>query len=263
VIKLGLSGRLIEAPDGYQMPTTDFIRFAAEIGYQCVELRPRGQVTPQTTEAEVAAIRAALDAAGLVCAFVTFGEPQTDDSKPAFGRMCEITVGVGCPSIRVGVKEIPWVQWACDVAAEHGLNLVSQIHTGTPLETVEGALETCAHLARENFGVAYEPGNFVLVGRDYGLAALQQLGDKLLSVSLQNIKPVPELEGPGVIAYGGRGFRRCRIGDPEGVDFEEVFEALHAVGYDGYATVIEPISEVMDNLELARFAFDKLSPLCA
>jgi len=35
------------------------------------------------------------------------------------------------------------------------------------------------------------------------------------------------------------------------------------VGYDGYATVIEPISEVMDNLELARFAFDKLSPLCA
>ncbi len=199
MIKLGLSGRIIETADGYQMATTEFIRFAAEIGYQCVELRPRGQVTPETTDDEVAEIRSALNETDTVCAFVTFSGPQTEESMPALQRMCEIT----------------------------------------------------------------EPGNFVLAGRDYGLPALQQLGEKLFSVSLQNIKPVPEVEGKGVITYRGRGFRRCKIGDPEGVDFEEVFEALHAVGYEGYATLIEPISDVMDNLELARFAFDKLSPLCA
>lgn len=263
MIKLGLSGRIIETADGYQMPTTEFIRFAADIGYQCVELRPKGQVTPQTTDAEVAEIRAALDETQVICAFVTFSESQTEDSMPALERMCEITVALGCPSIRVGVSEVSWVQDACDLAAEHGLKLVSQIHTGTPLETVEGALETCEQIARDNFGAAYEPGNFVLAGRDYGLPALQQLGEKLFSVSLQNIKPVPEVKGEGVITYRGHGFRRCEIGDPEGVDFEEVFEALHAVGYQGCATLIEPISDVMDNLDLARFAFDKLHPLCA
>jgi len=263
VIKLGLSGRIIETADGYQMATTEFIRFAAEIGYQCVELRPRGQVTPETTDDEVAEIRSALNETDTVCAFVTFSGPQTEESMPALQRMCEITTRLACPSIRVGVSEVSWVRRACDLAAEHGLKLVSQTHTGTPLETVEGALETCEQVARDNFGVAYEPGNFVLAGRDYGLPALQQLGEKLFSVSLQNIKPVPEVEGKGVITYRGRGFRRCKIGDPEGVDFEEVFEALHAVGYEGYATLIEPISDVMDNLELARFAFDKLSPLCA
>ena len=262
MIKLGLSGRIIETADGYQVPVTEFIRFAAQIGYQCVELRPKGQVTAQTTDTEVAEIRAALDETAVVCAFVTFSEPQTEASMPALARMCEITVALGCPSIRVSVSEVSWVQRACEVAADRGLKLVSQTHTGTPLETVEGALATCEQIGRDNFGVAYEPGNFVLAGRDYGLPALQQLGDKLLSVSLQNIKPVPEVEGEGIITYRGRGFRRCKIGDPEGVDFEEVFEALHAVGYEGYATLIEPISDVMPNRELARFAFDKLSPLC-
>ena len=238
MIKLGLSGRIIETADGYQVPVTEFIRFAAQIGYQCVELRPKGQVTAQTTDTEVAEIRAALDETAVVCAFVTFSEPQTEASMPALARMCEITVALGCPSIRVSVSEVSWVQRACEVAADRGLKLVSQTHTGTPLETVEGALATCEQIA------------------------LQQLGDKLFSVSLQNIKPVPEVEGEGIITYRGRGFRRCKIGDPEGVDFEEVFEALHAVGYEGYATLIEPISDVMPNRELARFAFDKLSPLC-
>jgi len=263
VITLGLSGRIIETPTGYQMPTTDFIRFAADTGYQWVELRPRGQVTPETSDAEVAEIRAALDEAEVICAVITFSEPQTEESFQALERMCQIAVGLACANIRLSVSDLAWVQRACDLAADQELNLVSQIHTGTPLETVEGALDTCEKVARDNFGVAYEPGNFVLAGRDYGLPALRQLGDRLFSVSLQNIKPVAEVEGEGIISYRGRGFRRCKTGDPEGVDFEEVFKALHVVGYEGCATLIEPVSEVMDNLELARFAFDKLHPLCA
>jgi len=262
VIKLGLSGRIIETADGCQMPTGDFIRFAADIGYECVELRPKGQVTPETPDEEVAEIRATLDEAEVVCAFITCSAPQTEEAMPAVERVCEIAVGLGCGNIRVGVTEVAWVQRACDLAAEHGLKLVAQTHTGSPLETVEGALDTCEQVGRDNFGVAYEPGNFVLAGRDYGLPALQQLGDRLFSVSLQNIKPVPQVEGEGIIVYRDRGFRRCKIGDPEGVDFEEVFEALHAVGYEGCATLIEPISDVMDNRQLARFAFDKLHHLC-
>jgi len=265
MIKLGLSGRIIEehTEDGltYQMPVVDFIARVAEIGYLGIELRT-GQMNHKTNNEEVAEVARALGSNNVACAFVNYSAQQTPDALPHMRRMAEIARQLATPYVRMGVNDIKWVQQACDIAEEYEVSCIAQIHTNTPLETVEGALRVCARVDRDNFGLSYEPANFVLAGRDYGPKALEQLADKLFNVSIQNLKPVIQTEGESVIMHQGLGFVRCHPGDPEGIDFKRVFSGLKSVGYNGYATVIEPISQVMESLELAQMYFDKLSPLC-
>ncbi len=262
MIKLGLSGRIIEeSGPSYRMPVSDFIAKAAEIGYRGVELRS-GQLDHETSDEQVAEIAQALTTNNVACAFANCLVAQTPENTQNLRRMAEVARSLAAPYLRMGAGDIEWVQQACDISVEFEVSIIVQIHTNTPLETVEGALRVCEQVDRPNFGLTYEPANFVLAGRDYGQQALEQLGDKLFNVSLQNLKPVDTTEGEGVIAHQQRGFVRCRPDDPEGVNFDKVFGALKAVGYNGYATLIEPISPVMDNLEMAAAYYDKLNPLC-
>ncbi len=262
MIKLGLSGRIIEeSGPSYQMPVTDFIAKTAEIGYQGVELRA-GQLSHETSDEGVSEIAQALTRNNVACAFANCLVQQTAENLEHVRRMAEVARSLASPYLRMGFTDLEWVQRACDIVQEYEVRIVVQIHTNTPLETVEGALRVCEQVDRPNFGLTYEPANFVLVGREYGQEALELLGEKLFNVSLQNLKPVETTEGEGVIAYKGRGFVRCLPNDPEGVNFDKVFAALKAVGYSGYATLIEPISPVMDNLESAAAYYKKFKPLC-
>ena len=58
-----------------------------------------------------------------------------------------------------------------------------------------------------------------------------------------------------VIKYKGNIFQRCLLDDPRGIDIKKFFNALKAIGYDGWVTVIEPISELMDNTEMAKWYY--------
>lgn len=262
MIMLGLSGRIIEqSATNYQMSTPDFIAATAEIGYQAVELRA-GQLNVGTPDAEIADIGHALSQNGVACAFCNCLVAQDADTLGDVRRMAEIARGLASPYLRMGMTDVGWMQRACDIADEYEVGVVVQIHTNTPLETVEGAMRVCAQIERPNFGLTYEPANFVLAGRDYGAEALKQLGDRLRNVTLQNLKPVEQTEGEGVIVHNGRGFTRCLPGDPDGVSFDKVFAGLKAVGYRGYATLIEPISPTMDSMALAKLYLEKLAPLC-
>jgi hypothetical protein len=47
-----------------------------------------------------------------------------------------------------------------------------------------------------------------------------------------------------------------------GVDVEEMFAGLHAVGYDGYLTVHQAFADVMPIQEAVRRSFQFLKPFC-
>lgn len=261
MIRLGLSGRIIEqGGPTYQMSTTDFIAKAKEIGYEGVELRA-GQLNAESTDDEVAAIVEALKSNSIACAFANFLAPQVTENLNAMRRMCEIANAVDTPFLRIGFSDIEWIQQACDIAAEYAVSAVIQIHTGSVMETIDGALRVCEQIGRDNFGLTFEPANFVMIDADFGESEISKLGDKLFNVTVQNLKKVDAIEGDGIFAYNGQGFTRCDPDDPEGVDFATAFASLKAVGYDGFATLIEPISAVMDNLELAAAYQRKLSAL--
>lgn len=265
MIKLGLSGRIIETStdDGreYDMPIPEFVNSAAEIGYRAVEIR-WWQLNHESTHEEVSTTAKALGENGVACAFVNCLVDATEETLEHVDRMAEIARQLAAPFVRVHVNDIEWVQQACDIAADYEVALVAQIHTNTPLETVEGAMRVCEQVDRDNFGLTYEPANFVLAGRDYGVEALETISEKLMNVTLQNLKPAPTTDGEGVIVHEGRGFVRCAPNDPEGVDFEKVFDALHSVDYNGYATLIEPGSDMYGRMELAEAYFKRLQPLC-
>lgn len=261
MIKLGLSGRIIEESGStYQMSTVNFIAKAKEIGYQGVELRA-GQLHAESTDEEVAAIAGALKDHNVACAFANFLAPQIPENFDAMRRMCEIANAVETPFLRIGFSDIEWISQACDIATEYGVKIVIQIHTGSVMETIDGALRVCEQVGRDNFGLTFEPANFVMIDADFDEAAISKLGDKLFNVTIQNLKKVDATEGDGIFAYNGQGFTRCDPDDPASVDFETTFASLKLVGYDGFATLIEPISAVMDNIELAAAYQRKLSAL--
>lgn len=263
-MQLGLSGRIIEESGGrYQMATDEFIAFAAGIGYRGVELRG-GQLYLGMPEEELERVAGALRRHDMACVFTTptFGL-DGDEGVARFADYLRYVQAVDAAFVRVSVTEgnIAQVQQAADLANGIGKSLVCQIHTDTMVDSVEAALDAVARVDRDNFGITYEPGNFILLGLDYGPQALKRLGRHLFNVVFQNIRPVPETEGEGVIVYRGKGFRRCLIGDPDGVDIDLMFQGLKEVGYHGFVTPIEPISkDTMDNKELARFIYERFRP---
>jgi len=257
-MRLSLSARIIEGPQGkFQMSLVEFLDFAKEIGYQGVELR-QGQYSAETAPDEADRMKKRLEERGLRCAFIRAPNVEERSGLETFKLYLSMAPILKADVVRFRATETLWAKRAADLAADRGLRLASQIHTRTRFETVDMALETLKDIKRENFGVIFEPGNLVLAGEDYGKEAIQRLGDKIFAVCVQNIKPVKEPQGEHIIEHKGRQFTRCLIGDPEGVDFASLFQGLKAIGYQGFVNVLEPKSHLMDNLELARFAYEKL-----
>jgi sugar phosphate isomerase/epimerase len=257
-MKLSLSARIIEEARGkFQMSLVAFLDFAKEIGYQGVELR-QGQYSAETAPDEADRMKRRLEERNLRCAFIRASNVEERSGLETFKLYLSIARVLKVDVVRFRATETLWAKRAADLAAERGLRLASQIHTRTRFETVDMALESLKEIERENFGVIFEPANLILAGEDYGPEAIQRLGDKIFAVSVQNIKPVNQPQGEHIIEYKGRSFARCLIGDPEGVDFSSLFQGLKAIGYQGFVNVLEPKSHLMDNLELARFAYEKL-----
>lgn len=258
-MRLSLSARIIEGPRGeFQMCLVEFLDFAKEIGYQGVELR-QGQYSAETAPDEADRMKRRLDERGLRCVLIRAPNVEDKVSLETFKLYLSVARILRVDVVCFRATETLWAKRAADLARERGIRLASQIHTRTRFETVDMALETLKEIGRDNFGVIFEPGNLVLAGEDYGKEAARRLGDKIFAVSVQNIKPVKEPRGEPIIEYKGRQFTRCLIGDPEGVDFASVFQGLKTVGYQGFVNVLEPKSHIMDNLELARLAYEQLT----
>ena len=56
-------------------------------------------------------------------------------------------------------------------------------------------------------------------------------------------------------------FDHIPLHDPRGVDWLQVFDALEAVGYDGYVTVHQALAEIMAPAEAAQVSADFLRSL--
>ena len=197
--------------------------------------------------AEVERARQLLDGIGIPVSMVTGDYAVPENSAEGPGCLRNITPhldlaeALGCDLIRICMKEesdIPYARKAADEANERKIRLAHQSHTKSLFETVQGSLAVLGLVARPNFGLIYEPANLALCGQDYGLDALRPFEPHLFNVYLQNHVPDPD----GVLEMetwvGGRVKSTTRpLEAPGGIDFQQVFEALHRIGYDGYVTL--------------------------
>jgi len=264
-VRLALSGRIVENDRaGFQTPTA-FVGLAQQCGYEGMNLRSR-QLTAETSDADFATLRQAIADAGLDVILINATVPTDAHGQRAFERLCTRSVALGCPALRVGIGDTNLAdgQRACDTAAQHGLRLVTQMHTGGCMETFRLAADCIGRVDRPNYGGIVEPANHLMAGDAFSPDNLGLVADRLWMVNLQSLVVVRQAREDlsqltlrdGTTLH----YQRVPIQTNPDIDMDAVAAALRAVGYDGWINMLEPYPDVPDLAAYARDYADFLRP---
>lgn len=256
-MKLSLSVRIAEAFDNKERSTIPFpemLAMAVKFGFKamCMRASVAGIHTPVEV---IRDLRAQLDKAGLQCSMVTgdFVVPQNNDFGPDGLRYIkpylDLAAELRAPLIRICMKreeDIYWARKAADEAAERGIRLAHQSHTGSPFESPENAVKFLAAIGRPNFGIIYEPANWFVAGQDYGPSAIERVRPYLFNVYVQNHRLNPKAAS-SLVTWGKGlvGVDHIGIWEKGGVDFDAVMSKLSQIRYEGYVTVHQAFAGIM------------------
>jgi sugar phosphate isomerase/epimerase len=274
-MQLSLSVRVAESFENKEkssMTIEQLIALAKSNGYAALCMRA-SQAGVQTPKPAVEEISGKIRAAGLRVSMVTgdFAVPKNDDHGPDGLRNITPYLGLaktlGADLIRICMKkdeDINWAKKASQEAARRGIRLAHQSHCSSPFETVDGALRVLKAVNEPNFGLIYEPANWLISGEDYGAAAIRKLRPFIFNVYVQNHRLNPG--GAAVVQTWKKGpVRLDHIGlwEKGGVDGEQVFGALRELGYRGYVTIHQAFEGVMSVEDAVRRSRNYLAPLVA
>ena len=288
-IKLSLSGRISE-PIGEVTnlkPLTydEFLHIAKTTGYDAVCIRPL-QCSIATPLDQMVEMARKTREAGLQVSMVTcdMDQPPNNDCSP-FAllniaprlKMAEI---FGTRMIRYQIKrpeQLGWAQRACDEARERGLWIVHLSHPATLFSNVDDAVDCLKKINRPNFGLVYEPVNWMNTPQGYGRDVITRVAPWLVNVYAQNQKirkpgtppDAPPGSAPQVTAESCAGAARpsafhpaaggatnnLGLWEPGGINFDVVFHGLHEIGYTGYFTVHSRTSQANTPIDLATKSF--------
>jgi sugar phosphate isomerase/epimerase len=309
-IKLSLSGRISEPigqVDNLKPLTYDeFLSIAKSTGYDAICLRPL-QCSISTPLEEMVEMARKTREAGLKVSMVTCDgdQPPNNDCSP-FAllniaprlSMAEI---FGAKLIRCQIKkpeQLGWAQRACDEAKERGLSIVHLSHPGSLFSTVDDAIDSLKKINRPNFGLTYEPVNWMDNPKGYGPDVIKSVAPWIVNVYSQNqrVLDAGTSVGAGQAAGGGAGAqpasvescvvaagrggaggasrgsvaarggagsaasRNLALWEAGGIDFNAVFQGLHEIGYTGYFTVHSRTSQGIAPKDLATKSFAFLKP---
>lgn len=272
-MKLSLSARIGESFASKEKTTLtfdEFVALAKTTGYDAVCMRA-SQGGVQTPQDRLREMRRIIDAAGLKVSMITgdFAVPANNDHAPDCLRhitpYLDLAETLGADLIRVGMKkpeDIAWAGRAADEARERRIRLAHQSHVATLFETVDGAADTLRKINRPNFGLLYEPANWMICRQDYGPATIRRVQPWLMNVYVQNHLLTPQ--GKTLIETWSRGrvpVEHIGLWQKGGVDFDAVFAGLHAIGYAGYVTVHQAFAEIMTPQEAAVKSYRYLKAL--
>ncbi|MCC6587632.1 MAG: sugar phosphate isomerase/epimerase [Bryobacterales bacterium] len=272
-MKMSLSVRVAEAFDNKEKSTKtidELIALAKSNGYEalCMRASQAGTHTPPERIEEIAS---KIKAAGLAVSMITgdFAVPSNNDKGPECLRRItpylDLADRFHSKLIRICMKkddDIQWAQRASDEARERGIRLAHQSHCSSLFETVEGAERVLKAVGRPNFGLIYEPANWLISGQPYGRATVVRLRPYLFNFYIQNHHLTPS--GKAFVDTWTKGrvpLDHIGVWEKGGVDAEDVFAGLRAVGYSGYITVHQAFGNVMPVEEAVRKSYRYLQPL--
>jgi len=256
-IQLSLSVRVAESFHNKKessMTIEELIDLALKYDFRAMCMR--ASTAGIHTESEIIKVMAdKILNSGLRVGMVTgdFSVPRNDKHGPDGLRnikpYLDLAETFGADLIRVCMKkeeDIEWASRASDEAKERGIRLAHQSHNSSLFETVEGSLDVIKKVDRSNFGIIYEPANWMIAGEDYGPETIKRLGQSIFNVYVQNHRLNPEGEAQvGTWSHGPRRVDHIGLWEEGGVDFSAVFEGLHAVEYSGYLTIHQSFQGVM------------------
>jgi len=271
-MKLSLSVRVAEAPGSKEKTILGFeelVELARTNRYAAVCMRA-SQGGIHTPPDRLRQMRRTLDAAGLKVSMVTgdFAVPSNDEKGPQGLRniapYLDLAETFGADLIRICMKkeeDIVWAQRASDQARERRIRLAHQAHAASLFETVAGSIEALRKVDRSNFGIIYEPANWMISAQDYGPATIRKIQPWLMNAYVQNHLLTPK--GKAFVETWSRGrvpLDHIGLWEKGGVDFDQVFAGLAAVNYQGYLTVHQAFAEIMTPREAAERSYHYLKP---
>jgi sugar phosphate isomerase/epimerase len=272
-MRLSLSARVAESFENKEkssLTIDQLIALAKSYGYAALCMRA-SQAGTHTVPALVKDIAGKISASGLRVSMITgdFAVPRNDDHGPDGLRnitpYLDLAETFGADLIRICMKkdeDVAWAKRASREAAKRQIRLAHQSHCSSLFETVDGSLKILERVDEPNFGLIYEPANWMISGVDYGAKAIHRLAKHIFNVYVQNHRLNPH--GAGVIQTWVKGpVRVDHIGlwERGGVDSEQVFAALRQIGYRGYVTVHQAFEGVMPVEDSVRKSRNYLRPL--
>jgi sugar phosphate isomerase/epimerase len=238
-IRLSLSGRISEpigdVPNLKPLTYDEFLAIARGTGYSAICLRPL-QCSISTPLEEMEDMARRTREAGLQVSMVTCDNDQPPNNDRAPFALLNITPRLtmaqvfGAKLIRCQIKKpehLGWAQRACDEAKERGLSIVHLSHPATLFSNVADAIDCLKKINRPNFGLTYEPVNWMNSPGGYGRDVIRSVAPWTVNVYAQNQKTGSD----------GGAANNLALWEPGGIDFDVVFQGLHETGYTGYFTV--------------------------
>lgn len=272
-LPLSLSVRVAESFENKEkssMTIDQLIDLARSNGYSALCMRA-SQAGVHTPREKVAGIAERIRAAGLTVSMVTgdFAVPKNDEHGPDGLRniapYLDLAQTFGAKLIRICMKKDEDIEWAAKAsveAAKRGIRLAHQCHTSSLFESVDGALRVLKAVNQPNFGLIYEPANWMIAGEDYGPSSIRRLKPYIFNVYVQNHRINPQ--GQAVQQTWKRGpvkIDHIGIWEKGGVTFEPVFQTLHEIGYRGHVTIHQAFEGVMSVSEAISRSRAYLKPL--
>jgi sugar phosphate isomerase/epimerase len=263
-MKLSLSVRVAEAFDNKEKSTLtidQIVAMAKKYGYEAICMRA-SQCGVQSPPELVRTTKQKIGAAGLPVSMVTgdFAVPSNNDHGPDCLRnikpYLDLAQAFGASLIRVCMKkqeDIAWAQRAADEAVERKIRLAHQSHCASLFETVEGSIDVLKAVKRPNFGLIYEPANWLISGQNYGKETIVRLKPWIFNVYIQNHRLNPQ--GKASVVTWTKGpvpLDHIGVWEKGGVKAEDMFAGLHAIGYRGFVTVHQAFADVMPVEEAVR-----------
>jgi len=272
-MQLSLSVRVAEHFSNKEKTTMtleELVNVARTAGYQAICMRA-SQGGIQTPPERLREMRRLIDAAGLKVSMVTgdFAVPSNNEDGPKclrnIGPYLDLAETFGADLIRICMKkeeDIVWAQRAADQARERKIRLAHQSHCASLFETVAGSMDVLSRVGRGNFGIIYEPANWLISRQDYGPSTIRKLASWMMNVYLQNHLVRPE--GKAFVdtwTLGRVPLDHIGMWEKGGVEFDRVFEGLYAIGYRGYVTIHQAFAEIMTPKDAAIRSHRFLKPL--
>jgi sugar phosphate isomerase/epimerase len=262
-MKIALSGRLWETPQGPSQNLEQQIEAAAALGYEGFEIRY--PLLPQKSEWEQT--RELLQRHNMQHVFsAAGGTPSTPDKRDDFIRVLDTAAFLGAKYIkqipRDDESEIEAMRLAADLGAERGIKIVSQYHSNSLTDTVEKTERFFEKLDHPNVGIIFDACHIPFT--ESPVLPIEEVAARLRPwidlANLQTYKPSVEGDGLQHAKINGREWSLASPGEEGGTDLRAALGVLRSQGYDGWLMVMPAVDPSQQPLEIARSYRDFLRP---
>jgi len=196
-----------------------------------------------------------LDDHGLACSLYythlgRFGDKTSDEMRgelDLFKQGAEVATALGAPMVsgppggkscgdpeEVFDRAAENIRAALDVLAPHGLKLVNELHFGGLVENADAAVKLADKVNSDDYGFIYDPSNIWIGGFDWGVGAIEKLGDRLLHFHIKDMDLAEPNEKDAIhVEAVDRWFKFTLLGEGA-VDHGPLVAELVRRGYEGY-----------------------------